>query len=223
MSELKDNYQNLTTEELLKRRALGEDGLSMQAHKVIEEILTERGINVPPIPTKSVIVNNKESSSAIGKIGIVAIFLFLSGLVETLINQSPTYRIFAFIFSALLLVYWAYKKIQKINMTEEEKKEYELSDKLGKEGFTELMYCSVIGDYKRVVELINYGVDINGQDFKGTTALMYAISNNHVEIVKFLLVNGADVNLKTNKGNTAHSFATNYGNDEIKKIFKIVL
>lgn len=218
MSELKDNYQNLTTEELLKRRALGEDGLSMQAHKVIEDILNERNVVAPPIPTKQINqseLKNSGNGKSLPTLLILVLFLLLAVLGKVIALSLKGTAVGVGIV-VLMLVYLIYKKISYANKTEEQK----LDDKLvnSEEGFTELMYCSVKGDIKRAIELIDYGVDVNAQDLKGTTALMYAISNNHTNMVQFLLANGANAKLKTDKGNTAQYFANKYGNNEIKKM-----
>jgi hypothetical protein len=225
MSNLKADYEKLTNEELLKRRALGRDGLSDEAHKVIDEILNGRDVVAPPIPSKSVNIPNQKTSNKKGKFeisssrlamfGTIILCLFISALIEALTKQ---YRLINFIFVALIFSYWVFKKVQKNSLTETELEEYELEEKMEKEGLTELMYCSVKGDVKRVIELFDYGVDVDKQDTKGTTALMYAVSNNHIEIVKLLLANGANKDIKTNKNNTALSLAEKYGVSDIKQI-----
>ena len=226
MTELRRFYEKLTNEELLNRRALGLDGLSIEAHKIIDELLKERDVVAPPIPSKTVNVpNNKYKKGKfeigffkIAMIGSAIVCLFLSGLTEVLIKTSPTFRLISFIWLTLVFLYWAYIKVKKNSLTEAEREEYELEEKMEKEGLTELMYCSAKGDIARVIELFNYGVDIDKQDAKGTTALMYAVSNNHIEIVKLLLANGANRDLKTDKSNTALSFAEKYGVSDIKEI-----
>jgi len=49
------------------------------------------------------------------------------------------------------------------------------------------------GDISKIQSLIEYGSNIDIQNFYGQTALMYASENGNKEIVKFLLENGADI------------------------------
>jgi ankyrin repeat protein len=51
--------------------------------------------------------------------------------------------------------------------------------------------------------LLDKGIDIDTQDFKGRTVLMLAASQNDVVTVKILLENKANVNLKNDSGQTA--------------------
>jgi ankyrin repeat protein len=63
----------------------------------------------------------------------------------------------------------------------------EIRDKIGKDGFNELMACAVDGNLERLLELLNYKADVDKKDDNGYTALMYAASNGRTEIVKTLI------------------------------------
>lgn len=85
-----------------------------------------------------------------------------------------------------------------------------LSNKIGKDGYTELMCRSWAGDIKGVRELIKSGADINAQDQEGMTALMYAcIRADSKGLLEELLVAGADPNLRGVKGGRAIDLAYN--------------
>jgi hypothetical protein len=87
--------------------------------------------------------------------------------------------------------------------------------RIGKAGFTELMYAAAVGDLGTVVSQLAKGVNINSQDHIGASALMYAASGDSAEIVRILLNSGADMYLKTKQGNTALSLAIKNGSEEI--------
>jgi Asp-tRNA(Asn)/Glu-tRNA(Gln) amidotransferase C subunit len=206
MSELENNYQKFTNEELLKRRALGEDGLSKEAHKVIEKILNERGVKYQAIPKKAVenssIKENKKSKTGF----IVAIVLGFV-LIQTFVGNQYKHQI-AFGYIAVIALFLLVKKMAS-------KKD---ESQVGNDGFTELMKCCVEGDLKRVEEILNYSDQLNAVDGKGTTALMYAIANKHNDIARLLIMRGADKSIKTNSGKTAIYFAEKFNNKEIIKL-----
>ena len=60
------------------------------------------------------------------------------------------------------------------------------------------------GDFKKVKESIENGIDINVRHYSGMTSLMYACENGHLKIVKYLVRKGVDVNAKVNKTKTVH-------------------
>jgi len=206
MSELRNNYENLTDEELLKRRALGEDGLSAEAHKVIEDILTERGVAFQAIPKKTVsdiaIKEKKKSKTAF----IVVIALGYA-LIQAFVASQYKYQV-SLIYLALIAVALVIKKMTgKKDVIE-----------VGKDGFTELMKCCVNGNLKRAEEILNYSKELNAVDDKGTTALMYAIANKHNELAKLLIERGADTSIKTNSGKSAMYFAEKFNNKEMMSL-----
>ena len=60
------------------------------------------------------------------------------------------------------------------------------------------------GDFKKVKESIDNGMDINVTHHSGMTGFMYACQNGHLKIVKYLVRKGVDVNAKVNRTNTVH-------------------
>jgi len=109
---------------------------------------------------------------------------------------------------ALLLsfLYLSYKK----------DKEYKLlDDKVGKDGYTELMAKSWANDIAGMQVLIKNGADLNAQDHEGMTALMHScirsdgLSEDSVDALEELITAGADPNLRRLKGERAVDLAYN--------------
>jgi ankyrin repeat protein len=74
-------------------------------------------------------------------------------------------------------------------------------------------------DTKKVTELIDSGVDINGKNSQGTTALLLACSfKDNDEMIELLLEKGADPNVRGPKGETALSFAARYSLKAVKML-----
>lgn len=82
-------------------------------------------------------------------------------------------------------------------------------------GFTPLMYASIIGDVKISEMLIENGADVNAQNQSGATALMLAAKYNHLKLCKKLVKSGANAKLKTTNRQTAFTIASQYGNLEV--------
>ena len=209
MSELRNNYQNLTTEELLKRRALGEDGLSIQAHKVVEEILTERGIAIPPIPKRSINNEINKNKGIFLKILFFLIFIGFSEHISLTIGLSQPKLILISII--IYMIYYFVKKSMFSNLKE-------LDRKRDRKEVSDLMYFAIKGDLDGVNEALNYSKNIDATDKDGTTALIYAIANKHNEIAKLLIMSGADTSIKTKSGRNAMYFAEKFNNKEIVKL-----
>lgn len=55
------------------------------------------------------------------------------------------------------------------------------------------------GDFARVKELVEAGVDVNVKDAKGIHCLFYAVSGNQLSILKYLMENGAKYNPKEDR------------------------
>jgi len=82
-------------------------------------------------------------------------------------------------------------------------------------GFTPLMYASIIGDLSITELLIENGADVNAQNQSGATALMLAAKYNHMKMCKKLVNAGANAKLRTTNRQTAFSIASQYGNYEL--------
>ncbi len=80
-------------------------------------------------------------------------------------------------------------------------------------------YCFIEDkDYKRIINLIHAGADINVKNQYGYTALIRASSRNHKNIVKLLIELGADVNMHDDDRYTALMCAATYGCTAIAKL-----
>jgi ankyrin repeat protein len=214
---MKNFYENLSTDELLKKRALGTESLTTEAHEIIANILKGRGVTVPPLYEKAI---NIDEIKAKGKINVSSIdyayatvtviaALLISEILKALLKSSGI--LINLVFGATAILVWLVFYIQKQNKSEAA----ELEDRLGKEGFNELMACAVDGNLERLLELLNYKADVDKKDNNGYTALMYAASNGRNEVVETLLAAGADKSIKTKKGNTALDFAKKYAHSQI--------
>jgi ankyrin repeat protein len=74
-------------------------------------------------------------------------------------------------------------------------------------------------DTKKVTELIDSGVDINGTNSQGTTALLLACSfKDNDEMIGLLLDKGADPNVRGPRGETALGFAARYSVKAVKML-----
>lgn len=82
-------------------------------------------------------------------------------------------------------------------------------------GFTPLMYASIIGDVTISNMLIENGADVNAQNQSGATALMLAAKYDHLKLCKKLVKAGANAKLKTTNRQTAFTIASQYGNAEV--------
>ena len=194
MSELRRIYENLTNEKLLNRRALGLDGLSVEAHKVVEEILIERSVEFPPIPNQTINLKKLKNNKGMSKFDIsmaILFYLFISliafglwdgkqqtqGRFSFLIQGNNA--IYVWILVTLIFSYWILRKILLSKK--------ELLKRRWQEGqITDLMYWAAIGDVERVKELLDWKVNINEVDVDGSTALTYAQSNKRTEIIDLI-------------------------------------
>lgn len=82
-------------------------------------------------------------------------------------------------------------------------------------GFTPLMYASIIGDVTISEMLIDSGADVNAQNQSGATALMLAAKYNHLKLCKKLVKSGANAKLSTTNRQTAFTIAAQYGHHEV--------
>jgi ankyrin repeat protein len=74
------------------------------------------------------------------------------------------------------------------------------------------------GDYSTVVDCIKKGVNVNVENWDGSTALMYATGNANKQMVKLLLEKGANPNAIPSNGFTALITASRYGFTDIAEM-----
>jgi len=215
MSDMSDYYDKFNSDELLKYRALGPEGLSVDAHQAIEEILLSRGVSVPPIPEKDIDRKTltKNQPKSWWRWNTFIFIIIAGGIGRQLLRDHNQLgmQIYGALGIAVLIgcvVYLIARKNKKVPVEN-------LSSLIGKNGFTEFMYCAAVGDVERLKSLADYGVDIDLQDDSGATALMYAIDKNQIEAVRYLLELKPDLLLKTSMGRTAKDLAGLSNNSRI--------
>jgi len=130
--------------------------------------------------------------------------------------------IFSFPVAYLIAHYILKKAFEEASMAAKKNDEdrVTVNEKIGLNGFTKLMACSVNVELEEIKKLSEDGCDINQVDEKGYTALMYAASNGSTESVRLLLSLGANKEIKTSKGNTAIYFADLNEHWDVKKLLK---
>ncbi|XP_071809993.1 ankyrin repeat, SAM and basic leucine zipper domain-containing protein 1-like isoform X2 [Asterias amurensis] len=84
---------------------------------------------------------------------------------------------------------------------------------------TPLMFVSKSGVYDAVLQLLNFGAEINHQDNRGWTALCYAAEQGFTTVVKCLIDNNADTQLKCSEGK-ASDVAYNCGHYELAELIR---
>lgn len=85
-----------------------------------------------------------------------------------------------------------------------------LGDKVGKDGYTELMCAAWGGDLKSVRSALADGADINAQDQDGMTALMHACTRaDNEKVLKELIDAGANAAIRRTSGERAVDLAYN--------------
>ena len=70
----------------------------------------------------------------------------------------------------------------------------EIAGRVGKAGFTPLMYAATVGDKDTLTAILATGVNVNDADDNGDSALMHAVRSDQSEIAEILLGVGADPN-----------------------------
>lgn len=81
-----------------------------------------------------------------------------------------------------------------------------------------LLEAASAGDYAIVADCLKKGVDVNTENWDGTTALMYATAEGYKSVVRLLLEKGAKVNAKPMNGYTALITASRFGYSEITEM-----
>lgn len=212
----KEYYEKLNDEELLQLRGRAKDYLDEETQNIVEQILISRNINPPPVPEKEIDIQSIKKPIPKSLFISTIIFFICYGLVKRLYsNYGKGYEdVILLVITILYITFLVYIFIPKTPKS----KIKNLKNEVGKNGFNEIMYCSVVGDVKRLKELIDYGGDLNVQDSHGVTGLMYSVENNQVEITKLLLQHNPDLSLKTNKGNTVIDFSKKLNNESSKLV-----
>lgn len=214
MNNFKETFSQYTSDHLLEKRALGNE-LAIEAHLAIEEIFAERGEFLPPRPIKPVNLKltiqpkNTKFSKTIQIIGVLLAMVFATTVAK--LTPKPWGFLIAGAWICYFLIYW----IRKNSLTDEQATKEEDDKRAEEEGILELMLVSANGDLARVIELLNFGADVNARSNNNSTALMFASRNNYLDIVKLLVKNGADINAKNDKGSTAISIANAYGHQSV--------
>jgi hypothetical protein len=214
--ELKVQYAQYTSEHLLQLRARGE-GLVNEAHVAIEEIMAERGESVAPRPKLA--VSSQTHSPARGQktqnLVIGMFFMFASAFIMQVLKEE---RLIGAIIGLAIAAFFFIRWMKEASLAPEALSKKRNFERIGEDGFSELMFYAGEGDLDRVRDLLNYGAVINAQDDRGGTALMYASRNGHIEIVRLLLGLGADTALKTKKGLSAVDAAKHSGHVSVEKL-----
>jgi ankyrin repeat protein len=76
------------------------------------------------------------------------------------------------------------------------------------------------GDFAKVQQLVEIGVDVNKKDERGKSPLMYAILFKQPQIVAYLINKGADFRATDSNGNSILDYAEKSKSEEIIKLVK---
>lgn len=215
MNRYKAKFEKLTSETLLRSRALG-DELADEAHSAIEEIFVERGEILPLRPSTPVLIGMPKKGDATLKFIGVLLFFIAAGFVARVVNHSWLLLPVVFIYAA----YYAFKWVRKSSMSPEKREAEDVEQKAKDEALTELMVSAASGDLGRVKELVAFGADVNARSLSDTTALMYAARNNHSEVVDCLLAVGANLRAVSKKGSSAIALAERFGHHDLAEKLK---
>jgi hypothetical protein len=99
------------------------------------------------------------------------------------------------------------RSVQKKRLLASEASAFE---RIGTNGFTELMYLAGQGDVEKAKSLLDTGLNVNAQDEMGGTALLYAAMNAQQDMVSLLVAYGADPSIAAKNGLTARRAAENH-------------
>lgn len=222
MNPFIDQFRDYSTEYLLERRSLGEEGLVPKAHEAIELLLIERGIPVPPLPKRPIHpspIGNEPKRSVAARNSVLLVAALLAGSL----GKALAHTWIGLVVIPAILIYFAVDWLHRHQLTDEERVREDNRKKAEEDGLTDLMEASADGDAQRVRELLAYGRSPNARSDIGSTALMYAARNNQLEIVDVLITAGADPALKTKKGSTARDVALKAGHIDVVARLDIAL
>jgi hypothetical protein len=215
MNTYKEMFADYASEDLLQKRALG-DELADAAHSAIEEIFAERGEHLPPRPAKPVFLADPvvPGTNALFTPTNMAFFFIAPALLAgaaTLLMNAWVGVLAAVAVGLFFVAKWLHRR----GMTSEQRAAGDLARKAERDNLSELMMSAANGDLARAKELVSFGADVNARSPSGTTALMYASRNNHAEVVRFLVSSGAHIKAALRNGSTASSIARKFGHDEL--------
>lgn len=220
MNQFLEEFREFDTDFLLGRRALGLEAMSTEAHEAIEQVLKERGVDCPPIPTAPIVlaaqtrgVKSPQWLSVAG--GVVT--MLVGGVFIEFFKHTKVGIAVGTAGLAWMLFAWLWRQSLDPNA----RAAYDDKKAIADGALTDLMQAAGVGDVVRLQELIRYGVNVNQQSLSGSTALMFAARNNHVVVVRILLAAGADSQIKTDKGNTARTFAEKAGHQQVLQVLPI--
>ena len=229
-----ENYSSLPSEYLIELRGKGPD-LVDQAHEAIEEILKSRGESFPPRPAQAIntpyeqrkTITNTSRAPSTNSVGIrktlrIAIWiallfiaLFVGQLASGVLKKSG---LSVWVGGILIVAFFIYHMMIKNQYLNPIDPMDELRKKVGKNGFTDLMFDTAIGEIARVREFLNYGVNVNDITDGGETALIIASKNGRLDIAQVLLAHGANVKIPTVDGKNAEDYARITGHNEIVEL-----
>lgn len=214
MNPFVEQFRDLSTEYLLQRRALGEEGLVPEAHRAIELILSERGVSIPPMPSRPINVSEWATEPRRSTVARNAV-LVGGALIAMGVAKALAVTWAGLVLTTGVAMYMFVAWLHRKSLSEGERAAEVAQQQAERDGLTELMQAAAAGDAARVTELISYGANVNEQSGIGSTAMMYAAKNNHAEIVNLLLAAGANPALRTEKGSTAADLAARAGHQEV--------
>lgn len=93
--------------------------------------------------------------------------------------------------------------------------------KVGKDGFTPLMFYAAEGDLEMASQILATGVDVNSKNTAGMTALMFAAANGQLKFALWLIDCGAQIDEKSSKGKSANDYAVERGHLELGKLLSL--
>jgi len=216
MNQFIEQFRDLSTEYLLERRALGEDGLAPEAHRAIEQLLSERGVPIPPMPSRP-ILSAQQSSDLPRAVTARNVVLAVGAVVALAIAKALAATWAGLVATAAIGIYFLIDWLRRRSLSDTERTAEDIQSTAERNGLTDLMKSAGEGDSRRVKELIAYGANVNARSNLGSTALMYAAKNGHIEIASVLLEAGADATLRTHKGSSASDFAAKAGYGELAR------
>lgn len=219
---LRERYEGLDTEELQRLVLLG-DGLEPEARVVLAEVLARRGDVVPEqvgavgstSVHEDVFPKVEIPTSALGTVGLFIGALVGTAFVEVLIGSIA----FGGRAPGIVRVgIWGVSIFAVSRLFALRRMKERAYRKIGKEGFTELMYCAAVGEHDTARRLIAAGANLNEQASDGVTALMMAVKMKQHELIDLLLEHGAAANVVAKDGSTALSLAKEANHAALEKM-----